>query len=246
MKFYMSILMLFCLGAVNESPADDVLCNKCVDSTDLANKSVTQAKIRNGSVTAGKIKKQAVTASKIKNGAVTVSKVAPELSNSLGTYCLPGQAVVGKNQDGNLVCELTGVLFASYKSRATSVAGVTCPRNSFPVSANCGCDNANGLRNYGILFSCQMAGNGAIVGCFDEGVSYDFRKPSARASVTVMCASENPSASASATVAKGDGKLATSSHMKMSEPVLPNEEMAKSARLIEDEVAAYNLRIIDR
>lgn len=94
---------------------DDVDCSGCVETKDIKFQAVTTNKIAKGavsnaklakkSVTNAKVAKNAVTSNKIKNGAVTISKVSPELSNSIGTFCTPGETVVGKDVNGNYVCE---------------------------------------------------------------------------------------------------------------------------------------------
>jgi hypothetical protein len=91
-----TLIALLGLGAdVYAQAASDVRCTKCVDTRDIDTRAVTTAKIKNSAVTTGKIK----------NGAVTKNKVAPELKNAIGTYCAPGQFVVGMNKDGNFVCQ---------------------------------------------------------------------------------------------------------------------------------------------
>ncbi len=83
--------------------ADDVVCDKCVDTTDLAGKSVSTNKLKNkavktrqigdAAVTADKIGDAAVTADKIGVGAVTVEKLAD------GVYGGPHYVVKDKNDD---------------------------------------------------------------------------------------------------------------------------------------------------
>jgi hypothetical protein len=95
--------------------ADDVDCVKCVDKSDIALEAVNSLRIKDGAVTTSKIKagavgtsrlrNSAVTTEKIEDGAVTVDKVAPKLSNAIGQFCMPGQAVVGMDASGNFVCE---------------------------------------------------------------------------------------------------------------------------------------------
>jgi hypothetical protein len=79
------IALLGLVTEVHAQAANDVNCSGCVDPRDIANR--------------------AVTTGKIKNGAVTVKKVAPPLKNAIGTYCPPGQSVVGMDKTGNFVCE---------------------------------------------------------------------------------------------------------------------------------------------
>lgn len=98
-------IALMAFGTQVRAQATDVDCTKCVDSRDIAVKAVTTGKLQSEAVTKDKIGRGAVTTSRIKNGAVTPSKVSPELSNSIGTFCAPGESVVGKDGSGNLVCE---------------------------------------------------------------------------------------------------------------------------------------------
>ncbi len=107
-------LALLSLGAQVHAQATDVDCSGCVNTKDIAFQAVTPAKIRPEAVTTGKIRNAAVTTRKIRNGAVTtpkikdgavtVDKVAPELMIAIGTFCPPGEAVVGMDASGNFVC----------------------------------------------------------------------------------------------------------------------------------------------
>lgn len=93
----------------------DLICKGCVDASDIAKSAVTNSKIKkgavsnsklgSGAVSASKLASRAVTTSKIQDGAVTVSKVAPQLRNAIGTFCPPGESVVGMDLGGNFVCE---------------------------------------------------------------------------------------------------------------------------------------------
>ena len=88
-------------GAVRTSDiADDA-----VTSSKIADKAVRSGHIRAGAVRTSDIAENAVSTRKIRDGAVTVRKVAPELSNSIDTSCPAGQAVIGKDADGNYICE---------------------------------------------------------------------------------------------------------------------------------------------
>ena len=119
------LVALLGLGADVHAQASNVNCSRCVDAGDIApeavttgkiaNRAVTSKKIESGAVTNGKIanravttKKinpEAVTTGKIQDGAVTVDKVALPLKNAIGTFCAPGQFVVGMDATGNFVCE---------------------------------------------------------------------------------------------------------------------------------------------
>jgi len=67
----------------------------------------------------------------------------------------------------------------------TGVASVQCPIDTIAVSANCGCDNDNGTRNFGVLFGCSTAGNAAVGGCFSY--LHDDSKPLPAVQVSVRC-----------------------------------------------------------
>lgn len=126
-----TLIALLGLGVdVHAQAANDVICNKCIGPTDVAskafgtakidNKAVTAPKLANKAVTSVKINSQAVTTGKIADGAVTIPKVAPELSNALGQFCIPDQAVVGMDASGNFECELPQTLagFGTQNTRA--------------------------------------------------------------------------------------------------------------------------------
>lgn len=66
----------------------------------------------------------------------------------------------------------------------SGVASASCPADSLSVSANCNCDSVSGTRDFGVVFSCQMAGNGGVAGCFDYPDTY---RPAARAYLTLAC-----------------------------------------------------------
>jgi hypothetical protein len=72
---------------------------------------------------------------------------------------------------------------------STGVASVSCPDNALVLSASCKCDYAGGTRNFGVLFACTVAGNGAVVGCFDEAGSFNPNLPPPRGDVAALCLS---------------------------------------------------------
>ena len=95
-------------------------------------------------------------------------------------------------------------LFTVTSSDGSGVAGASCPAGSFVTSANCDCDNVSGTRNYGVLFSCMIAGNGALAACFPEAFSYDPFLPSPLATVQAMCAGTISPASATSAAKSAD------------------------------------------
>jgi len=66
----------------------------------------------------------------------------------------------------------------------TGVASATCPADSLSASANCNCDYVNGTKDFGVLFFCQMSGNGGVAGCFDYPDTF---LPHSRAKITLAC-----------------------------------------------------------
>lgn len=74
-------------------------------------------------------------------------------------------------------------------SDGSGVASATCPADRIAISANCDCDSENGARNAGVLFGCQVAGNGGVVGCFNEPVTFNPALPEPMATIVVGCIS---------------------------------------------------------
>jgi hypothetical protein len=81
---------------------------------------------------------------------------------------------------------LTITRVTSSSATTTSVTSATCPTNSIVLSANCGCSNAGGTRNFGVLFVCEVAGNGGVVGCFVDA-SYNPNLPAPRGDIAIEC-----------------------------------------------------------
>ncbi len=98
-------IALLGLGAEVHAQANDVDCTRCVDGKDIAREAVTTNKIGKRAVTTGKIAPEAITTGKIADGAITGKKVSPKLKNAIGTFCVPGQVVIGMDDNGNFVCE---------------------------------------------------------------------------------------------------------------------------------------------
>jgi hypothetical protein len=166
----LGIASCYCLsGAVaSAQTATDLTCTSCVGETDIANQAVTSAKIANGTISTTDIKLSAITSDRIKNQTIVMSDLAPSLQDSLGSA----------------IANLT-VLKVS--ASAGSVASATCPAGRIPVAASCECDNANGSRNFGVLFGCTVAGAGAAAGCFDEARSFNPALPVPLAIVRAVC-----------------------------------------------------------
>jgi hypothetical protein len=63
--------------------ATNVVCDRCVNNSDLANSSVTSEKIQDGAVRANDIAASAVKTATINNGAVTFGKLATGVRDAL-------------------------------------------------------------------------------------------------------------------------------------------------------------------
>lgn len=83
----------------------------------------------------------------------------------------------------------TLVLTQASASDGDGVVSISCPVDSLVGSANCNCDSEAGSRNFGVLFSCEIAGNGGIAGCFDESGTFNPNLPPPLATVTLVCVS---------------------------------------------------------
>lgn len=79
------------------------------------------------------------------------------------------------------------IVLQPFSASDTGVASNLCPDNSLVVSTQCSCNNESGTRNFGVLFSCEIAGNGGVAGCFVESGTFDPTLPSPLATVTTMC-----------------------------------------------------------
>ena len=98
------------------------------------------------------------------------------------------------------------VLTQVFTSDGSGIAGALCPADSLVGSAQCDCDSEAGTRNFGVLFGCQVAGNGGLAGCFPEAFLFDPNLPSALATVTIVCVSgvQNDGTPIVPTFLKGD------------------------------------------
>jgi hypothetical protein len=156
------------LADVASAQATNVVCERCVNNSDLANNSVTSEKIQDGAVKAVDIAASAVKTATINNGAVTFGKLATGVRDAL---------------DG-AIADLTTVVA---EDSAISVAEANCPSNRIAVSASCVCDDNNGNSNFGVLFACAVDGNGAFAACFDEAGSFNPVLNSPLAIVQAVC-----------------------------------------------------------
>lgn len=69
-------------GAWAQVTADDVVCTRCVDTSDIESRAVTSGKLENGAVTKNKIQNGAVKSRHIGPGQVTGGKLAPNAVTS--------------------------------------------------------------------------------------------------------------------------------------------------------------------
>ena len=154
--------------AANAQAATNVICDRCVNNSDLANSSVTSEKILDGTVKANDIAASAVKTANMNNGSVTFGKLATGVRDAL---------------DGALA-NLTKTTVAD---DAVGLAEAACPSSRVAISASCLCDDNNGANNYGVLFACLVDGNGALAACFDEAETFNPTKPSPVAIVEAVC-----------------------------------------------------------
>lgn len=148
--------------------ATDVTCTSCVGETDIANQAVTSAKIANGTIATADIKLSAITSDRIKNQTIVMSDLAPALQDALGSA-------------------ISNLTVLRVSASGGGVVGATCPSGRIPVAASCECDNANGTRNFGVLFGCTVGGTGAAAGCFEEARSFNPTLPAPLAIVRAIC-----------------------------------------------------------
>jgi hypothetical protein len=156
-------------GAIaSAQTATDLTCTSCVGETDIANQAVTSAKIADGTIKTADIRPGAITTDKILNGTVSRNDLSPQVQDLL---------------DGAIV----NITIQRVTVSAGGVAGAECPSGRIPVSASCECDDANGTRNFGVLFSCTISGTGAVSACFDEAASFNPQLPAPLAIVRAVC-----------------------------------------------------------
>ena len=89
--------------------------------------------------------------------------------------------------DTRLNASLGGIIVSSFFSSADGVASASCPNDTLVLSANCDCEGDGSTRNFGVLFVCQVSGNGGVAGCFPEGVTFNPSLLDSLATVEVKC-----------------------------------------------------------
>lgn len=79
-----------------------------------------------------------------------------------------------------------GITVESRESSGEGIAGVQCPADTLAISANCFCSSQDGTRNFGVVFSCFISGDGGFAGCFDYP-PVDLSLPPPQANIRVQC-----------------------------------------------------------
>ena len=201
------------LGAVaHAQTATDLNCTSCVGETDIANQAVTSAKIANGTITTTDIKLSAVTSDRIKNQTIVMSDLAPALQDEIG----------------GAIANLT---VQRISASAGGVAGASCPSGRIPVGASCECDNADGARNFGVLFGCTVSGTGAAAGCFDEARSFNPALPIPLAIVRAVCLG--------AESADGTPWVPTSAGLVIDKAIASESQAAEQARWVKEQHESF-------
>lgn len=178
MKTLLVLLALF-LGSfpIFAQVASDVQCTRCVQQKD----------IDFGAIGTGRLQKQSVTRNRIAPNAVGITAIdTTQVQARVNGQCGEGSFAYGIRQDGTIQCAAI-VVSPFVNSGNSGVAGITCPPDASPVSANCDCDDVNGSRNFGVLFACQVASDGAVAACFPEAITYNPNLPFPRATVVGLC-----------------------------------------------------------
>ena len=138
-------------------------------------------------------------------------------------------------------------LFTATLSDNDGVAGTLCPAGSFVTSANCGCDNVNGTRNFGVLFACEIAGNGAIAACFPEAGTYDSFLPNPQATVQAMCVQTILPASATSFAKPADAAWSSTTKVNPLSPGLDasieDPDLFKAMQSVRDQVLTHTQKL---
>jgi hypothetical protein len=190
-----------------DAVAKDKIQDGAVTKNKIRDDAVTNNKIKDAAVTRQKLKQNAVSTGKIKDGAVTVDKVSPELSNSIDTYCGPGDYVIGKDETGNYVCEAVAADLVYYVGFSDADDGSddsyimgSCDEGYVIDAVGCDCGAREEelhaqiilepeARNSGVLYTCQMTDyNEAEAGCYDW--NYDPMLGPSEANLVIKCVAE--------------------------------------------------------
>jgi len=154
--------------AAGAQAATDVVCNLCVNNSDLSNNSVTSGRIVDGTIKSNDIAAGGVATANINNRAVSFGKLSTGVRDAL---------------DG----ALANLTRTAVEDTAVGLAEAACPSSRIAISASCLCDDNDGANNFGVLFACVVDGNGAVAACFDEAATFNPTKPSPIAIVQAVC-----------------------------------------------------------
>jgi hypothetical protein len=155
-------------AAANSQAATDVVCNLCVNNSDLSNNSVTSGRIVDGTIKSNDIAAGGVATANVANRAISFGKLSTGVRDAL---------------DG----ALANLTKTAVEDSAVGLAEAVCPSSRVAISASCLCDDNNGANNFGVLFACLVDGNGALAACFDEAETFNPTKPSPVAIVQAVC-----------------------------------------------------------
>ncbi len=119
---------------------------------------------------------------------------------------------------------------------------MACPSDTLVLSANCDCDGDGETRNFGVLFICQVSGNGGVAGCFPEGATFNQFLLDPLATVVVNCggAVRNDGTTILPVTLSESAVLAGTE-----EPVLSTDSSKKAADELEAEVKNANDKVLD-
>ena len=140
--------------AANAQAATDVVCDLCVNNSDLSNNSVTSGRVVDGTIKSNDIAAGGVATANIANRAISFGKLSTGVRDAL---------------DG----ALAHMTKTTVEDSAVGLAEAACPSSRVAISASCLCDDNNGANNFGVLFACLVDGNGALAACFDEAATFN-------------------------------------------------------------------------
>lgn len=128
----LAVATLFPLNSALAVTADDVICNKCVDTTDIASQAVTTVKLKDAAVTQIKIADGAVSTKKIQDGAIIKSKIA---DNAVSKHKIRDGAITKpKISDGAISKSKLSANARSFTVESnglgTTVPGATCTNHA--------------------------------------------------------------------------------------------------------------------
>ena len=123
----LAVATLFPLNSALAVTADDVICNKCVDTTDIASQAVTTVKLKDAAVTQIKIADGAVSTKKIQDGAIVKSKIA---DNAVSKHKIRDGAITKPKISDGAVSKSKLALNARSFTVTSSAATILTPTDS--------------------------------------------------------------------------------------------------------------------